>query len=190
LAAAAFQGRFRAAVWPLFALLLLAVPFLPWLADEWPAVRAVAGPARWALWGIVGWLILTHVTSITSRRWLVATPALIFVASAAIYGGVAWRLTTGEIFPYGDEPHYLVMTQSLLADGDLRIEDNHARGDYREYFPHELEPHYLTRGTDGEIYSVHPVGLPVLALPAFWLAGYSGVVAMLVLMAALAATLL
>ena len=190
LAAAAFQGRFRAAVWPLFALLLLAVPFLPWLADQWPAVRAVAGPARWALWGIVGWLILTHVASITSRRRLVATPALIFVASAAIYGGVAWRLTTGEIFPYGDEPHYLVMTQSLLTDGDLRIEDNHARGDYREYFPHELEPHYLTRGTDGEIYSVHPVGLPVLALPAFWLAGYPGVVAMLVLMAALAATLL
>lgn len=186
----AFRGRLAAAAWPLFALGLLAVPFLPWLTDHWPALYVVAGPARWALWGIVGWLLAAGGAASISRRLPALTPLLVFVVSASIYGGAAWRLTTGPIFPGGDEPHYLVMMQSLLRDGDLRIENNHARGDYREYFPRDLEPHYLTRGVDGEIYSVHPVGLPVLALPAYALGGYPGVVALLVLMAALAATLL
>jgi hypothetical protein len=53
-----------------------------------------------------------------------------------------------------------------------------------------LEPDYRTRGTDGEIYSIHPVGLPVLALPAFAIAGYRGVVWMLILLAAGTAALL
>ena len=63
------------------------------------------------------------------------------------------RLTSTALFPSGDEPHYLVIAQSLWRDGDLKIENNHQRGDYREYFEPDLEPHYLTRGTDGEIYS-------------------------------------
>ena len=66
------------------------------------------------------------------------------------------RLTGTSLFPSGDEPHYLVIAQSLWRDGDLKIENNHQRGDYREYFSRDLEPHYLTRGADGEIYSIHP----------------------------------
>ena len=66
------------------------------------------------------------------------------------------RLTASALFPSGDEPHYLVISQSLWRDGDLKIENNHQRGDYREYYEPDLEPHYLTRGTDEEIYSIHP----------------------------------
>ncbi len=54
-----------------------------------------------------------------------------------------------------------MIAQSLWRDGDLKIENNHTRGDYQEYFDRDLEPHYLTRGADSEIYSIHPVGLPV-----------------------------
>ena len=43
--------------------------------------------------------------------------------------------------PGGDEPHYLVITQSLLYDGDLKIENNHQRGDYRAYYGGDLPPH-------------------------------------------------
>ena len=82
--------------------------------------------------------------------------------------------------PGGDEPHYLVITQSLLADGDLRIENNHRRGDYRAYTALELKPDFLKRGVDGQIYSIHAPGVSVLVLPAFALAGYPGVVAWLV----------
>ena len=48
--------------------------------------------------------------------------------AALIYGGAAIYLA--PVFPGGDEPHYLVITQSLLKDGDLKIENNHQRQDY------------------------------------------------------------
>lgn len=173
---------------PLIALAIAAVPFLPWLPDRFPALRIAAGPARGMLWCIVAWLIASGAGLWRGRRAFGATQVLLL--SLLAFGTVAARLGGTGLFPGGDEPHYLVITQSLLRDHDFKIENNHQQGDYREYFGRELRPDYLTRGVDDEIYSVHPVGLPILATPAFGLAGYWGVVAMLVLMAALAATLL
>ena len=81
------------------------------------------------------------------------------------------------------------MAQSLWRDHDLKIENNHQRGDYREYFTSDLDPHYLTRGRDGEIYSIHPIGISVLLAPIYALAGYQGAVWALILMGALAAAI-
>ena len=39
--------------------------------------------------------------------------------------GAAARLTGTVLYPAGDEPHYLVIAQSLWRDGDLKIENNH-----------------------------------------------------------------
>ena len=83
-----------------------------------------------------------------------------------------------------------MIAQSLWRDGDLKIENNHTRGDYREYFPRELEPHYLTRGADGAIYSIHPIGMPVIMAPIYAAGGYQAVVIVLVIMAAVAAALM
>lgn len=57
------------------------------------------------------------------------------------------------------------------------------------YYPDELEPHYLTRGSDGEIYSIHPIGISVLLAPIYALAGYKGAVWALILIGALASAL-
>jgi hypothetical protein len=170
---------------------LLALPYLPWLPDRLPALRAAAGPARYLLWLVVFWLIASR--SLGAQRTgfsAFLSPLAIFLASAVAFGAVAWRLTDTPLFPGGDEPHYLVITQSLLHDGDLKIENNHRQEEYRAYFNGSLKPDYLALGKDGQIYSIHPVGLPVLAVPAFALGGYHAVVAMLVAMAALAAALL
>jgi hypothetical protein len=178
-------------VLPLCALVLLAVPYLPWLPDRVPALRAVAGPGRYLLWLVVFWLVVSR--SLGGRRTGVGallSPPAIFLASTVAFGAAAWRLTDTPLFPGGDEPHYLVITQSLLHDGDLKIENNHRLEEYRAYFNGSLKPDYLALGKDGQIYSIHPVGLPLLAAPAFALGGYHAVVAMLVVMAALAAALL
>lgn len=176
---------------PLCALGLLAVPYLPWIPDRIPALQAAAGPARDLLWLVVFWLVACR--SLGCRRFRLSISRasfLVFLGTTAAFGTAAWRLTQTPLFPGGDEPHYLVITQSLLSDGDLKIENNHQREDYRAYYGQALRPDYLTRGVDGEIYSVHPVGLPVLTMPVYAVAGYRGVVGMLVVLASLAAVLL
>ena len=67
------SGRFWSvgaadALTPLFALSLIALPFLPWIADWMPALRLLAGPGRMLLWivvvGQVVWIVVRgHVLS-------------------------------------------------------------------------------------------------------------------------------
>lgn len=189
------EATWRDVLAPVTGLLVLAVPYLPWLPDAVPALRALAGPGRFAILAIVAgqmlWLAWDAHRAVAPRRvagWW--RSLLVFACSLAVYAGAASRLVDTPLYPGGDEPHYLVITQSLLRDGDLAIENNHARGDYREYFGRPLKPDYIARGRAGVIYSIHPVGLSVLVAPAFAIAGYHGAAATMVLLAALAATLM
>ncbi len=179
---------------PTFALALLALPYLPRLPDALPALQMLAGPLRDIVWLLVlaqvAWVFWQlrprHVPVI--EGWSINRLALaVGLATMVVCGSAAARLTGTVMFPAGDEPHYLVIAQSLWRDRDLKIENNHQRGDYFEYFSRELEPHYLTRGRDAEIYSVHPIGLPVLLAPIYATGGYRLVVLALISMAALAA---
>jgi len=185
------------AVRPLLALAVLLLPYLPWLPDWIPALRVLAGPIKWLLWlvvlGQVAWNVLPHLAG---RWWPTAgralrrttAAALIFVVSlcASVF---TWHQLDGLRLPGGDEPHYLVIAQSLLSDGDLRIANNHERGDYLEYYSLPLKPDYRTTGADGEIYSIHPIGLAYVIAPVFAVAGYPGVVWLLMLLSAATATL-
>jgi len=164
--------------WPLATLAIILVPWLP--LPPAGALLMWAGPLTAWVWvaALAAW----------ACRWAAAPAAprsqvLAFVLALALFGGAAWQLR--EARPGGDEPHYLVIVQSLLKDGDLRIENNHERRDYAEYFGGVIGPHFLKRGTDGQIYSVHAPGLPVVVAPAFALGGYQAVVALLVVVAAL-----
>ena len=87
--------------------------------------------------------------------------------------------------PVGDEPHYLVITQSLLRDGDLRIENNHDAHHYLDYYDGVLRPDFRRRGTDRQIYSIHAPGVAALVAPAFAIAGYAGAVATVIAVASL-----
>jgi len=82
---------------------------------------------------------------------------------------VVWTLTThGKFSDSGDEPHYLMVAESLLADRDLDLADNYANGDGRWFGADTLEagPHArLTR--TGASWSAHDVGLPLLILPVY-----------------------
>jgi hypothetical protein len=74
-----------------------------------------------------------------------------------------------------------VITQSLLKDHDLQIENNHRQFDYHAYYGGELKPDYLRRGRNREIYSIHAPGLSAIVAPVFALFGYPGVVVLLAL---------
>lgn len=182
-----------AAVRRLFVPALAFVLLLPWLPLRVPAAfLAWTGPLAVWWWILIGAAALT--LALVRRGWTpaafrdpkrapVAAGVCVFVLSLVAAQRVSPRL------PAGDEPHYLVITQSLLLDHDLRIENNHERGDYRAYFPGDLRPDYLQRGSDGQIYSVHAPGLPAIVAPAFAAFGYPGVVVFLALLSALGASL-
>ncbi|MBI3263838.1 MAG: hypothetical protein HYZ58_11900, partial [Acidobacteria bacterium] len=168
------------------------LPYLPWLPDVFPVLRSLAGPGRGIVWLVIAGLVVwsTQRPRVASHKISTrASAAAVFLASLLVIGVAASRLAGTALFPGGDEPHYLVITQSLLKDHDLKIENNHIHEDYAPYFHMPLQPHYLTRGIDHEIYSVHPIGLPVLVAPVFAIAGYPGVVAFLVLLSAAVAAL-
>jgi hypothetical protein len=203
----AADARALDTVRPLAAAGLLVLPYLPWLPDALPALLLLAGPGAWIWWGVLAGQVLAALVVLGdltptwssrdltpdlppavrahARRWTTA----IFLASVLASGVLADRFIRTPLFPGGDEPHYLIVAQSLWRDGDLRIENNHTRRDYDEYFHRDLAPHYLTRGVDREIYSIHPVGMPALMAPIYAAAGYEGVVAALVLLGAIALTL-
>lgn len=171
-------------VMPLALVLLL---WLPWLPGRLPAAFLIwTGPVVWLVWGAVAaGLAAPALKSISVAAWLTnprRSPLLAACLAALCYlvGAAALQ----EHVPDGDEPHYLVITQSLLGDGDLRIENNHARFDYAPYLAREITPDYLRRGVDGEIYSIHAPGVSVAVLPAFAAAGYPGAVLTILLVVA------
>ncbi len=102
-----------------------------------------SGPIRWLIWTAVVTAMLVTVVAATATvvsGWRSVLPVVVAcvrdrprsVAGAlafAIFAFAAWQVSPSV--PGGDEPHYLVITQSLLLDGDLKIENNHRRGDYQ-----------------------------------------------------------
>jgi hypothetical protein len=190
------RPRLGELVLPMFASVVLLVPYLPIIPDRFPVLQALAGPLGAIVWLSIAALQLWTLwqsrllTARSIERWSLTTLSVaIVVTTMALSGIAAQKLTGTSLFPSGDEPHYLVMAQSLWRDGDLKIENNHERGDYREYFPTDLEPHYLTRGTDGEIYSIHPIGIAVILAPVYALAGYTGSIWFLMAMGAVASAI-
>ena len=121
-------------------------------------------------------------------RWLAPprAPVTAGVLAALIFAA-AW-MTARPRVPAGDEPHYLVIAQSLLYDGDLRIENNHQQDQYLAYYDGILKPDFMRRGVDRQIYSIHAPGVAALVLPAFAAVGYPGAVGTVIAAIAAAGT--
>jgi len=105
--------------------------------------------------------------------WLVFLTTLLVYWSLVPWVSRRWRLT-------GDEPHYLIVTHSLLTDRDLDLSNNYQEKDFTLFYAgSEIDPH-ITIGPDGGAYPAHTVGLSVLLLPAYALGhlisiGHAGV---------------
>jgi hypothetical protein len=149
------------------------------LASPWvPGLGALSGPPLWAL-AATGAVAALAVGGKPPRR------RVLFPVILLLYLGVAWR-GQQQVGAEGDEPHYLMVAESLLRDHDLSLEKDYAEGRYRAFYQGAtLAPHYRVRGKGGEIYSLHAVGLSLLILPAYAFGGYAGASFFMALLAAL-----
>ena len=110
----------------------------------------------------------------------------LFAVLAVVYStSIDIRASRGASIT-GDEPFYLITTQSLLQDGNLDLREQYATRSYESFFDHR--DGLWTQSVpleDGRVLSPHNVGLSVLLLPGFALDGLVGAQVQLVLLAAL-----
>jgi hypothetical protein len=153
-----------------------------------------ASDLRERLWlfvlGTVGALLYLKVISL--RRWAAASgkppwwkwsPAfralptrkkllILFAAALLVFNSGSLLLISRGITFGGDEPHYLLITHSLLRDHDFDLAKNYAQKDYSGFmmFNGEIAPHVVTGARPGSLYSFHSPGVSFLLLP-FYAAG-------------------
>ena len=147
---------------------LLALSRVPACVRIVPVFGVFRGPA-----GVVLLVVAVALALAAARPWprrIPASPRLLF--------GLAWMFLVAIGLAYtlrlrvsGDEPHYLLMAQSLWREHDLDLRDNHAREDWREYTPGPVVPHYAAPRADGRPYPAHSPGLPLLLAPLYALGG-------------------
>ena len=105
--------------------------------------------------------------TMSSRVRVFALCVLPIVASGALAG---WWNVTGRIDrPQGDEPHYLIMSASVLRDGDLDLRNNYERDAKTNEIYGRAEPHAFL--TPEEWWPYHTPGLGILLALPFALGG-------------------
>jgi len=118
-------------------------------------------------------------------RTLAVRAALLFALLATAYLFSAGLRATRAAAITGDEPFYLLTTQSLVDDHNLDLREQYERQSYLEFFDH---PDGLWKqsvpGPDGRLLSPHEPGLAVLLIPGFVLGGLWGAQFELLLIAA------
>jgi hypothetical protein len=184
LAVSPSEPRRQAVAAVLWAAAALALARVPLVTAAVPALGLLLGPLGFALAALGAGVAAAHLIGERLRRMvrqprpaaLFAVAAVTFLAAGLHYGA---RLRVS-----GDEPHYLLMAQSLWRERDLDLRDNFERGDYREYLPALPAPHFGAPRRDGRPYPGHSPGLPLLLAPAYALGGRMACIVLLALAAA------
>jgi hypothetical protein len=134
---------------------------------------AVAGWAAHALEG------LRHgIANLPDRRAAQILAAVVLVPYFALlpYHN-SWMPTAS------DEPHYLIIMQSLVDDRDLDLTNNYDSEAYREFYPDRLPARHVIQVGPWQ-YPIRDLGLPLVGALPFAAAGRAGVVALMGLVAA------
>lgn len=104
---------------------------------------------------------------------LITISTLLFITTDCFYVLLSRPLFT--FFPSGDEPHYLVISQTILKYHSLDVMQVYKNGDYHQFYPLMLTPH-VVRNLQGHLLPLHNIGGPILWLLPYVLLGRLGVV--------------
>jgi hypothetical protein len=122
-----------------------------------------------SLWRVVGWL---------------APLVIAFAVYLAVYDAMNPGTT-------GDEPHYLLVAESIAFDGDVDMRNDYASRERTlrvvNVFPLDYNVQAAVYKDSGELRPLHGVGLSALLAPAVGLGGLTGARVVMVLIAALLA---
>ncbi|MFW6124290.1 MAG: hypothetical protein ACOC5G_03630 [Acidobacteriota bacterium] len=92
-------------------------------------------------------------------------PGLVWAAAFVIFSTASIVLFIQGVHLSGDEPHYLMMTQSLVEDGDLNLENNIKNKTYYRYLPTDIQFHGKVHNK--RYVSYHMPGVSFLLLPFY-----------------------
>jgi hypothetical protein len=132
-----------------------------------------------AVWTAHATLGLWHVVAnLPDRRAAFTLAAVVLVPYFALlpYHN-SWMPTAS------DEPHYLIIMQSLVADHDVDLTNNYDSEAYREFYPDQLPARHVIQVGPWQ-YPIRDLGLPLIGAVPFAAAGRAGVVALMGLVAA------
>ncbi len=84
------------------------------------------------------------------------------------------RYLPGPAGPQGDEPHYLLIAESLLQDRDVDLKNQFDQRAFSKFTVASLEPHTAPRSPEGRLYSLHTPGLSAVIAPGYAWGGFAG----------------
>jgi len=107
------------------------------------------------------------------RRFAALSPkkkiAILFLGSFLVFNAGTLFLVSGGPTFSGDEPHYLLISHSLLRDGDFNLANNYEDRDYAGFmmFEGKTAAHVVPGAKPGSRYSFHSPGVAFLMLPFY-----------------------
>ncbi len=95
--------------------------------------------------------------------------ALLFLTSLLIFNAGALLLVSRGATFSGDEPHYLIISHSLLRDGDFDLANNYEGRDYATFmmFEGRTSAHVVPGAKPGSRYSFHSPGVAFVMFPFY-----------------------
>lgn len=94
-------------------------------------------------------------------------PRRLWLSCFAVFALAAAALYARNIHLSGDEPHYIMIAQSLVEDGDFDLKNNLENRSYFSYLPVEVRFHGSIRA--GAYHSFHMPGISFLLVPFYFL---------------------
>ena len=110
---------------------------------------------------LIGW------TKLFRERRRSTIRAALFLAAFVVYFAITPWIEVA-VSTNGDEPHYLLLTHSLVHDHDFDLRNNYDQQDYLQFYAiRDLSGRHIIVNQRGQQMPFHDVGLSVLLVPGY-----------------------